>query len=288
MGTERTSRGRRELLALLGGALALPFSPGAGAAALPLLLAREAEEDIDPAGWLVSEKLDGVRALWDGTRLRFRGGGVVAAPAWFTRQLPSIALDGELWIGRGQFDAVSGLVRRASPEDTAWQQVRFMVFEMPGGPRRFDERAVAIAELAGRAGSASWQAVPQSAVTGRDALRRRLDDVVRRGGEGLMLHRADATYVTGRSRVLLKLKPVQDADAVVIGHAPGRGRLAGRLGALRVRTEAGVVFQIGTGFSDAQRDTPPPLGSTVTYTHRGLTPLGVPRFASFLRVRPDA
>ena len=288
MGFDRISGGRRQLLALLGGAVALPFSPGAGATALPLLLAHEADDGIDPTGWLVSEKLDGVRAQWDGSRLRFRGGGVVAAPAWFTRQLPSLALDGELWIGRGRFDALSGLVRRASPDDAAWQQVRYMVFELPGGPRRFDERAAALKELAGRSASTAWQAIPQSVVTGRDALRRRLDDVVRGGGEGLMLHRADAAYVTGRSRVLLKLKPLHDADAVVVGHAPGRGRLTGRLGALQVRTDAGVVFQIGTGLSDAQRDSPPPLGSTVTYTYRGFTPQGVPRFASFLRVRPDA
>jgi DNA ligase-1 len=287
MGFDRTSLRRRELLALLG-AFTLSFAPGADAAALPLLLAHEADEGIDPAGWLVSEKLDGVRALWDGSRLRFRGGGVVVAPGWFTRTLPAQALDGELWIGRGRFDALSGLVRRASPDDAAWRQVRFNVFEMPGGPRRFDERAAALADLATRSDSPQWQAVSQSIVSTWEMLRRRLDEVVRVGGEGLMLHRADAPYVTGRSRVLLKLKPVQDADAVVIGHAPGRGRLAGRLGALQVRTEAGVVFLLGTGFSDAQRDAPPPPGSTVTYTHRGLTPQGVPRFASFLRVRPDA
>jgi DNA ligase 1 len=287
MGFDQTPLGRRDALALLGGALALPFSPRA-AAALPLLLAHEADAGIDPTGWLVSEKLDGVRALWDGVRLRFRGGGEVGAPAWFTRALPSQSLDGELWIGRGRFDDLSGLVRRASPDDAAWQQVRYSVFELPGGPARFDERAAALADLARRAGSPRWQAVPQSVLSSGEALRQRLDDVVRGGGEGLMLHRADAAYVTGRSRVLLKLKPLQDADAVVIGHAPGRGRLAGRLGALQVRTEAGVVFQIGTGFSDAQRDAPPPLGSSVTYTYRGLTPQGVPRFASFLRVRPDA
>lgn len=288
MGFERTFIRRREWLALLGGAITFPVSMPAAAAALPLLLAHEAGDDVDPAGWLVSEKLDGVRALWDGTRLRFRGGAVVEAPTWFTRALPPQMLDGELWMARGRFDALSGLVRRASPDDSAWQQVSYRVFELPKGPDRFDERAAAMADLAKRAGSPCWQAVPQSIVSSREALRHRLDEVVGGGGEGLMLHRADAAYVTGRSRVLLKLKPVQDADAVVIGHAPGQGRLAGKLGALQVRTDAGLVLQIGTGLSDAQRESPPPLGSTITYTYRGLTQQGVPRFASFLRVRPDA
>jgi DNA ligase-1 len=285
MGLDKLHLRRRQLLALLGAALAWP---GPVDAAPLLLLAHDTDADIDPAGWLVSEKLDGVRALWDGAVLRFRGGAPVAAPAWFLQRLPKQPLDGELWLSRGRFDALSGLVRRGSPDDAAWREVRYMVFEWPGGPGTFAERAAALARLAQATAWPQFQAVPQSAMASREALRQRLDDVVRAGGEGLMLHRADASYVTGRSRVLLKLKPVHDADAVVVGHVPGRGRHAGRLGALQLRRDDGITFQLGTGLSDAQRDAPPPLGSTVTYTYRGLTSQGVPRFASFLRVRPDA
>ncbi|HEY6135962.1 MAG TPA: DNA ligase, partial [Rubrivivax sp.] len=117
------------------------------------------------------------------------------------------------------------------------------------------------------------------------ALARLLNDVVRGGGEGLVLHRAAAPYETGRSLSLLKLKPQQDAEAVVLAHVAGRGRHVGRLGALRVRTIDGVDFVIGSGFSDAEREAPPPLGSVLTFTYRGTTPGGVPRFASFLRLR---
>lgn len=276
---------RRQLLVLLGGAIA----PVCRAEAAPLLLlAQEADTDIDPSGWLVSEKLDGVRALWDGSSLRFRSGAPIEAPAWFLARLPKQALDGELWLGRGRFDALSGLVRRASPDDAGWRELRYMLFELPGGRGNFAQRAQQLAELASHTGWPQLQAVPQTTLASREALHRQLDAVVRAGGEGLMLHRADAAYLTGRSKLLLKLKPVQDADAVVIGYLAGRGRHAGRLGALQLRREDGVVFHLGTGLSDAQRDTPPPLGSTVTYTYRGLTPQGVPRFASFLRVRPDA
>jgi DNA ligase-1 len=108
------------------------------------------------------------------------------------------------------------------------------------------------------------------------------------GGEGLMLHRASAPWLPGRSGQVLKLKPLHDAEATVVGHQAGRGRHEGRLGALRVRSDAGVVFEIGTGFSDAERARPPATGTRISYTHRGYTPTGVPRFASFLRVRDDS
>lgn len=277
---------RRHWLALAAAVAVVP-RPSEGEP-LPLLLAHESDGDIDPAGWLVSEKFDGVRAAWDGQRLRFRSGGVIAAPDWFLARLPAAPLDGELWLGRGRFDALSGLVRRSSPADDGWRELRYMVFELPGGRGGFAQRAIELARLAAAAHWPQLQAVEQSTLPSRQALRDRLQAVVEGGGEGLVLHRADAPYVSGRSRVLLKLKPQQDADAVVIAHLPGQGRYAGRLGALRVRGANGTVFQLGTGFSDAQRDDPPPLGSTVTYTHRGVTPQGVPRFASFLRVRPDA
>ena len=270
-----------------------PFSPLAPLAAqarpardaLPLLLAQEAPEDVDPTGYLVSEKYDGARACWDGQRLRFRSGLPVAAPAWFTQRLPAVPLDGELWLGRGRFEALSGAVRRSVPDDSEWRHIRYMVFEQPGAAGTFAQRAAQLADIARQTAWPALTAVAQTAVDGREALQRRLNDVVREGGEGLVLHRADAAYVTGRSAVLLKLKPLQDAEAVVVGHQPGQGRLVGRLGALRVLTPEGRELLIGTGFSDAQRAQPPAMGSVVTYTYRGRTHNGVPRFASFLRER---
>jgi DNA ligase-1 len=252
-----------------------------------LALARDADPAIDPAGYLVSEKFDGVRAVWDGARLRFRSGLVVAAPEWFLRRLPAQPLDGELWLGRRRFERLSGIVRRITPNDDEWHQVRYLVFELPETSGDFRSRAAQMIAIASRAAWPPLQAVAQARVVDREALRRRLDAVLRKGGEGLVLHRADAPYETGRTDALLKLKPVNDADAVVIGHVGGHGRHAGRLGALRVRCDDGLVFLLGTGLSDAQRDNPPPLGRMVTFTYRGTTRDGVPRFASFLRVRAD-
>jgi DNA ligase-1 len=283
MASDHPTLNRRNWLAMA--AASLLANPAE--AALPLLLAHEAAPGVDPAGWLVSEKLDGVRAAWDGQRLRFRSGRQVRAPAWFVSRLPRTPLDGELWLGRGRFDELSGLVRRDAPDDTAWRAVRYMVFELPGAPGTFAERAAQLERLAAAAAVPSLQAVAQQAIADRGALIQLLDTVVAQGGEGLMLHRADAPYVTGRNPALLKLKRLHDAEAVVLAHLPGHGRHAGRLGALRVRSDDGVVFDLGTGLSDADREDPPPLGSRVTFAYRGRTPQGVPRFASFLRIRRE-
>ena len=239
---------------------------------------------IDPAGYLVSEKFDGVRALWDGKTLRFRSGRTVPAPAWFRARLPAQALDGELWLGRGRFDEASGTVRKEVAVDSEWRQIRYMIFELPGAPGTFAERARRITELVRVVAWPQLAAVEQTPAGDRDALQRQLVATVAQGGEGLMLHLASASVSTGRSDDLLKFKPSLDTEAEVIGHRPGKGKYAGQLGALEVQTPEGRRFLLGSGLSDALRRDPPPLGSVVTYRYRDLTRTGLPRFASFLRV----
>lgn len=253
-------------------------------AADAVLLAKTAPSSIDPAGYLVSEKLDGVRAVWDGKVLRFRSGRLIAAPAWFIAKLPKEPMDGELWMGRGQFDELSGIVRKAKPVDAEWQKVNYMVFELPAGSGRFKDRALAIESIVNSTAWPQLQAVEQMTIANRATLQAKLDDVVQSGGEGLMLHLASASLVTGRSDVLLKLKPLSDAEATVVGYIAGKGKYAGMTGALVVKSANGQLFNLGTGLSDAQRKTPPAIGSKVTYTYRDVTPSGKPRFASFLRV----
>jgi DNA ligase 1 len=274
------------LLALLAGTTQLSATLAKTATAPKdlVLLAKNAPTAIDPVGYLVSEKLDGVRAVWDGKVLRFRSGRDIAAPAWFLAKLPMQALDGELWLGRGQFDALSGIVRKALPIDAEWQQVKYMVFELPQDKAKFAERVVTLRAVVQEAGFPQLQAVEQFNIANRATLQARLDDVVQSGGEGLMLHLASSLVATGRTDVLLKLKPLQDAEAVVMGYVAGKGKYKGMTGALDVKTPEGLLFKLGTGLSDAQRKRPPAIGSTITYNYRDLTPSGKPRFASFLRV----
>lgn len=278
------SRLLRALLFAFG--LALPLAVAA-LAPPAVVLAGTYSEASDPAGYLVSEKLDGVRAIWDGRQLRFRSGKTIAAPDWFVAGLPGQALDGELWLGRGQFERLSGIVRREIPDDADWRSVRYMIFELPEAQGSFTERAAAIGQLVAAAGVPWLQQIEQVPAVDRASLQRRLAEVVAGGGEGLVLHRANAAYATGRGEVLLKMKPWQDDEAVVVGQRPGRGRHAGRLGALRVRTADGREFYLGSGLSDQLRRQPPALGSTVTFRYRGLTARGLPRFASFWRLREE-
>lgn len=279
---------RRTFVAGLAGSVSCPWPVAArDAGAPPLLLAHVADADLDPSPYLVSEKYDGARALWDGRRLRFRSGREVHAPAWFTRQLPPRSLDGELWSGRRRFDLLSGIVRKREPVDAEWRGVRYMVFELPGAAGAFAQRYEALARVVDECAAPFLCLVPQLRIADRAALHRKLAEVVRDGGEGLMLHRADAAYTTGRSDVLLKLKPARDDEAVVVAHLAGKGRYAGMMGALELETADGVRFRIGTGFSDAMRRDPPAIGTTVTYVYRDRTPNGVPRFASFSRVAQE-
>ena len=280
---------RRHCLAWLGLApLAALTTPQAWAADAPaLLLANVYRPGMRLADYWVSEKYDGVRGYWDGHTLRTRGGETVATPAWLTVGWPDTPMDGELWAGRGRFSHAQSTVRQQQPDDAAWREMRFMVFDLPAHGGTFDQRLPALNQLVESLDQPWVQAVPQQRVASDAALQKLLLRTVRAGGEGLMLHRGASMYRAGRSDDLIKVKTHEDAEAKVVAHLPGQGRHAGRLGALVVEMPSGQRFRLGAGLTDAERDHPPPVGSWVTYRFRGTHDSGVPRFASFVRVRDD-
>lgn len=239
------------------------------------------------ADYWVSEKYDGVRAYWDGQQLSTRHGHRIPAPQWFTRGWPAQPLDGELWAGRGRFTVASSAAAKDAADGEAWRELRYMVFDLPAHPGRFDERLPALTALLSSHASPHLHPVPQRRLTDEAALQALLRETVRAGGEGLMLHRADSRYRGERSDDLLKLKQHLDAEATVIAHVPGKGKYQGLVGALLVETPQGLRFKLGSGLRDADRMSPPAIGSQVTYRYLGLHPDGVPRFASFVRVRID-
>ena len=278
---------RSLLLATFLGVLA-PVAKALEATPPPALMLAEVYRPGMPlADYWVSEKFDGVRGYWDGKQLRLRGGQTVAAPAWFTADWPATAMDGELWSGRGKFEQTVSTVRSQVPNDAAWREIRFMVFDLPAQAGTFSERLQALRRLLPIAAAPWLIPVAQQRATSHEDLEALLERTVRGGGEGLMLHRGASLYRAERNQDLLKVKPFDDADAKVVAHLSGKGRNAGRLGALLVETRDGRRFKLGSGLTDAQRKTPPPIGSWVSFRYNGSTDNGVPRFARFLRERPD-
>ena len=260
----------------------------AAPAAMPApMLAGSFHAGIDIAGWLVSEKLDGVRARWDGRQLLTRAGNRIDAPAWFTAGWPAQAIEGELWLGRGQFQDISDLVRALEPEASAWRQVRFMAFDLPTSPRPFAGRTRELRVLVERVASPRLQRIAQRNFSERAQLDAWLDAVTSGGGEGLMLHHALSHYRAGRTDTLLKYKRWDDAEARVVGYRPGKGKYAGMVGALLVEDAHGRRFALGSGLRDADRARPPMIGTLVTFRYNGLTAKGTPRFARYQRLRAD-
>ena len=251
-----------------------------------LLLANVWDPSINPTGWWMSEKYDGLRGYWDGHQLWTRQGNLIHAPDYFLAELPrDIALDGELWIGHGKFEETVSIVRSETPDDR-WKRVQFMVFDAPQAKGTFEQRMQFLRATLSEE-NRFVRVVEQKRCEGVAPLLAERDRVVRLGGEGVMLRQPKSVYEPGRSATLLKVKPYDDAEATVIAHEPGKGKFAGKLGALRVRTDDGREFSIGSGFTDAQRESPPPVGMVITYRFEGLTANGLPRFPSFLRIRRD-
>ncbi len=253
----------------------------------PVMLANSYHRGIDLAAYWVSEKYDGLRAYWDGERLLTRGGEKINPPAWFIARWPKLPMDGELWVGRSRFGDAVSTARTQQPDDAAWRNMRFMVFDLPAHGGTFDQRLPALRGTITALNLPWVQAVPQEKIRDHQVLQKRLQAIVKAGGEGLMLHRGASFYRAERSDDLLKVKLHEDAEARVIQHLSGKGRHEGRMGALLVEMPDGIRFRLGSGFTDAQRAVPPPVGSWVTYRYRGFNDSGIPRFASFVRVRED-
>jgi DNA ligase 1 len=267
---------------LLAGGLWLAAQVSAGEPMLP----RAYDGQVDVSGWLMSEKLDGVRGYWDGKRMFSKNGHELFPPETFIRDLPPFPLEGELWGGRGRFEQTVAIVRQQRPHD-GWLQLKFAIFDVPQASGGFTERLALVSAWLAAHPSKYAFVIPQLPVKGAAELQRELQRIEALGGEGLIVRTPDAHYRAGRSPEILKVKSCQDAEATVVAHLPGQGRNAGRLGALLVEGEDGRRFRIGSGFSNAERDSPPPVGALVTYKYYGIYQSGLPKFPTFQRIRRD-
>ena len=250
-----------------------------------VLLLKTYDQSQDVTGWLMSEKLDGMRAIWDGHNLKSRQGNTIAAPQWFINDLPPFAIDGELWTKRNDFENIISIVRQQTPDDR-WQTISYHIFEVPNQSGGLLARLAVLENYLSEHPSAFLKVIPQTTINSRSQLKADLKRITALGGEGLVVRKPDAPYHTGRSDTALKVKPYQDAECTVIAYKEGQGKYAGRTGALQCQLPSGMVFYIGSGLSDQQREQPPKIGSVITFKYYGFTKNNKPRFPVFMRVRP--
>ncbi len=254
------------------------------------------------AGWYASEKYDGLRGVWTGNELisrptkdkdtkALRGKVFTYVPEWFLGLLPEgAALDGEIWMGRGNFQKVAGISnlkvsKKQSAEsiDEQWEDVEFMVFDSPqcGGEEEgacagFEVRMAKLEKLLKKIG-ARWRKtevfkrnpekecpvklVKSYAIKDDDHLMKLYNKLTKSGAEGLMLRSPNNPYEAKRSKFLLKMKVQDDAEALVKDYLPGTGKYdrpasdgkRPMLGSLRCVLPNGVEFNIGTGLTDEVR-----------------------------------
>ncbi len=247
-----------------------------------LLLAQEYLQQ-DVRGWAMSEKLDGVRAFWNGKQLLSRNGYAFTPSPGFTRDFPPFALDGELYSSREQFERISAAVRSSKGD---WSTLKLHVFDVPHAQGNLYQRLAVLQEWLKAHPQANIVCIAQHEVRNFAQVQAFLRQIEAGGGEGVMLRDPNAGYAAGRSNQLLKLKSHQDAECTVTAHHAGKGKYTGKLGAFTCRNEYGE-FRIGSGLSDADRGNPPPVGTVITYRYRGFTAKSLPRFPTYVRVRSD-
>ena len=294
-------------------------------------LSKELGINEPPLNWWASEKWDGIRALWDGEKIISRGSGVgnpkvyTYVPQWFYKILPpGIALDGEIWIGRGMFQS-TGKLSNIKPGssyskneiDDIWSgkngyPVIFKVFDVPSLNGPFEQRTEFLKTVV-LDRKRCWdeidypnktvyplQFTQQIKIQSMEQLVKLYTDLTSNGAEGIMLRAPGSPYEEKRSKYMLKYKIKEDAECIVRGYLPGEGRLQGMLGALRCEMikdgkVTGVFSNIGTGFTDTQRkyyNAPGtaeyiPLGSVVSFSYMEMTDDGVPRHPVYRGLRFD-
>lgn len=245
-----------------------------------MLLSQYQDQDIQ--GWVMSEKLDGVRGFWDGKQLISRQGNPLSPPDYFVKDFPPFAIDGELFSERGKFEEISTTVRGGK----GWHKLKLQVFDVPNAEGNLFERLEKLRNYLKQKPTPYIAIIEQIPIRDKAYLQDFYQKVLTEKGEGVVVRNPNSTYIHGRSAQILKLKPTFDEECTVVAHHKGKGKYANKLGAITCENSRGR-FRIGSGFSDKERENPPPIGSLITYKYRGLTESGKPRFATFWRVRTD-
>ncbi|WP_198304834.1 DNA ligase [Arcobacter vandammei] len=233
--------------------------------------------------WLMSEKLDGIRAIWNGKELQTKNGNKIYAPAWFTVNFPNFELDGELWTKYEDFENIQSIVLSQNKSEN-WENITYNIFEVPKQNGNFLERLKVLENFLSKNPNKFIKIIPQIKIKDKKHLNIFLDEILRKNGEGVIVKNPNLSYEAGRSQNILKVKAFFDEEGEVISHNFNKD---GSFRSLNLKLKDGTIFKLGGGFSLKDRKKPPKIGSTVTFKYYGFTKNNKPKFASFLRVRKD-
>lgn len=260
-----------------------------------LLLNKISEQEIQKKnfnGYLMSEKLDGIRGIWEEGKFKTRQDNPIHTPSYFTYNFPSFKLDGELWIARAKFDEVSALTRSDNLDSSLWKSVTYNVFDVPNACEEFkltpctlSNRLKVLERYLQQNPNPYIKIIKQISIKDQEHLKEFYKDIIFNKGEGVVIRKDFAPYEKGRSKNALKLKPYEDAECKVIAYTEGKGKFQGKIGALLCQMPNDRVIKIGSGLKDKDRENPPKIGSIVTYKFNGLTKNSLPRFPVFLHIR---
>ncbi len=251
-----------------------------------LLLLKTYNDHLKVNGWLMSEKLDGVRAYWDGKKLISRGGKVFKIPKWFIQSFPPFEIDGELWSKRGDFANISGIVRKQRP-NIGWKQLTYNIFEVPHQKGGLIQRLSVLKNYLMKHPSKYIKILKQTTCRDKIHLKTFLKEVEDSGGEGVVIRNPNAPYINKRTSQALKVKSFDDTECKIVGYKNGKGKYVKQVGTLTCKMKNNQIINIGSGLSDKQRKNPPKVGTIITFKYKGLTKNGKPRFPVFLRERDD-
>lgn len=245
---------------------------------LQVMLAKTYDpEKHDITGWYAQEKLDGIRAIWTGERLVSRNNKPFYYPEEFVKKLPKgLQLDGELTLGRGRFQETVSVVRKQYYITSEWEEVQYKVYDVIN-----DQPYPIRIKLARDVGLKTPLTIK---LLSKPQLEGYYETLLDGGAEGVILRHPTAGYDSRRSPYLLKYKPLFHDEALVVDYQLGTGKYTNMVGALICDWKDQLIV-IGSGLTDAQRDEPPAVGSTISFCYRGLTDSGQPRHASFIGER---
>ena len=260
---------------------------GISAFASPVMLLKTYTGKEDLKGWVMSEKLDGVRALWDGKTLKSRSGAKYIAPLSFIRCFPNFALDGELYSKRDDFENIASITSKLEPHE-GWDELKYYIFDLPNYEGDLNTKLEFLQNYLDKNPCENIKIIEQISIKDKNQVEEFFKRVTDNHGEGIVLRDPKAKYIDGRSDSILKYKKFQDAECEVLGYKPGKGKYEGLMGSLSCKDlKSSVIFSIGSGFKDKDRENPPKIGSIITYKYQGLTKNNKPRFPVFLRIRNE-